>query len=89
MTYICTAPFHKRRGVGWSLLQPCLDMARAEGGGGGAGLPVCVCSEPAAREFFESAGFQGQWHYDIDLAKFAPQDSGYGLFRLTGMVLTP
>jgi N-acetylglutamate synthase-like GNAT family acetyltransferase len=47
-------------------LQICFDKAKEEK------LPLVVCSEPAANDFFASLGFKETEHADIDLAQFAP-----------------
>jgi hypothetical protein len=64
-------------------LQICFDKAKEEK------LPLVVCSEPAANDFFASLGFKETEHADIDLAQFAPKYSGFGMFRLTGMIWEP
>lgn len=61
-------------------MQICFAKAKAEG------LPLVVCSEPAAFEFFASLGLKETGCSEVDLAKFAPKYSGFGVFRLTGMV---
>jgi GNAT superfamily N-acetyltransferase len=79
LTYIHVKPSYRRRGVGSRLVQRCLDTAKSVG--------VCVraSSEPAAHEFFVHQGFEDTKHVDMDLARYAPPYSGFGVFRLAGM----
>ena len=58
-------------------------MKRAED----AALPLSVCSEPGAHKFFLTLGFKDMKHAEIDLRNWAEENSGFGVFRLTGMVL--
>jgi hypothetical protein len=58
----------------------CFDRAKAEG------VPLALCSEPAAYDFFVKLGFRDTRHVDIDLSKWAPAYSGFGMFRLAGMI---
>jgi hypothetical protein len=55
---------------------------------GEAGIPLTVFAEPGAREFFSNRGFEDVKSADIDLAKWAPSYSGFGVFRLSGMVMS-
>ena len=80
VTFICVTPMSQRQGVGRQLMQVAFDKARKEG------LPLIVCSEPAAHNFFEVLGFKETKYAEIDLAKLAPKHSGFGVFRLTGMI---
>jgi hypothetical protein len=64
-------------------VQVCFDNAKAEG------LPLVVCSEPEAHDFFLALGFKDTRHFDIDLSKWAPAYSGFGMFRLFGMIWSP
>jgi predicted N-acetyltransferase YhbS len=80
---MCVEPSYQRQGVGSSLLQLGFDRARAEG------LPLVVTAEAPAYGFFDTLGFKETRHVDIDLRKYAPPYSGFGIFRLTGMVWKP
>lgn len=51
------------------------------------GLPLVACSEPAAVPFYAACGFKETAHGDIDLAQFAMPMTGFGIFRLTGVIL--
>ncbi|KAM5360142.1 hypothetical protein ACJZ2D_013957 [Fusarium nematophilum] len=82
LTYIYVNSSHRRQGIGSLLMQEACSRAEAEG------VTLSVCSEPAAYEFFKKRGFQDTRHVDIDLCKWAPPYSGFGLFRLSGMVWT-
>ena len=83
VTYIAVRPSHRRQGIGRQLVQICFDRAKAEG------LPLAVSSEPAAYDFFVNLGFKDTKHADFDLSKFAPANSGFGIFRLSGMIWSP
>ena len=64
-------------------MQTCFDKAKDEG------IPVAVCAEPAALEFFLQLRMRETKHADMDLAKLAVPFSGFGLFRLTGLIWHP
>jgi predicted N-acetyltransferase YhbS len=81
LTHIFVKPTYRRKGIGSQLVRIAVDKA-AE-----AGIPFSVCSEPAAHDFFLKLGFKDTVHGDIDLRKWAPENSGFGNFRLYGMVL--
>ena len=78
--YICVDLFYRRRGVGSSLVNHHFKEIQS------VELPIAVCSEPAAHEFFLTLGFCDTKHVDIDLRTWAPLHGGFGLFRLTGMI---
>ncbi|KAL1857233.1 hypothetical protein Plec18167_004711 [Paecilomyces lecythidis] len=80
LIYMCVEPSYQRQGVGSSLLQLGFDRARAEG------LPLVVAGEAPAYGFFDTVGFKETRHIDIDLRKYTPANSGFGNFRLTGMI---
>lgn len=71
------------KSIGSQLLQRGFAEAKA------AGVPFCVTSEPAARSFFVKSGFIEVNHADMDLGVWAPPYTGFGVFRLTGMVWRP
>ncbi|KPM45626.1 hypothetical protein AK830_g951 [Neonectria ditissima] len=79
LTYICVKPSSRNRGVGSQLVQVCFDRART------AGIPLALCSEPTAHDFFVNRGINDTGHVDIDLSQWAPAYCGFGTFRLTGM----
>lgn len=54
-----------------------------------AGLPLVVGTEPAAHEFFLNQGFNDTAHFDVDLNQWAPASCGWGVFRLSGMIVWP
>lgn len=74
---------YRGKGLGSQLLQHAFAQAKA------ARIPFCVCSEPAARPFFDKHGFTEVVHANMDLSTWAPPHTGYGNFRLTGMVWRP
>lgn len=83
LVYMCVEPSRQRQGVGSSLLQLGFDRARAEG------IPLAVSVEAPAYGFFDKLRFKETKHVDIDLRKYAPANSGFGVFRLTGMIWEP
>lgn len=52
-------------------------------------LPLFVTSEPEAQGFFDKLGMREIKHVDMDLSKYAPPYTGFGLFRMIGMVWSP
>ena len=46
---------------------------------------MIVCTEPQAHGFYVKWNFRVGKHVDLDLSKYAPPYSGFGLFRLTNM----
>jgi N-acetylglutamate synthase-like GNAT family acetyltransferase len=83
ITYITVSPFYRRQGIGSQLINIGLERAKREG------LPLFVCSEPEAHAFFLAQGLKDNKHFDIDLAQWAAPESGFGLFRLSGMRSEP
>jgi GNAT superfamily N-acetyltransferase len=83
ITYIYVKPSHRRSGVASKLLDVFKDRCRAEG------LPLCTQSEPAAFQFFLNQGFKDDGHCDFDLAQWADPNSGFGVFRLSGVKWVP
>ena len=81
--YICVDPDSQRRGIGSELIQRAFQRAKAYD------LPLATCAEPASYGFFAKLGFKDTTHGDIELQKFAPAYSGFGVFRLTGMIWYP
>ncbi|KAJ5116131.1 hypothetical protein N7456_000479 [Penicillium angulare] len=80
ITYMCVKPFAQRHGIGSKLVQLGFDRARA------AGIPLFVCAEAPSIPFFTALGFKETEHVDIELRKYAPDNSGFGIFRLAGMI---
>lgn len=80
LVYIGVKRCYRGHGVGSRLLKQCTDKARH------LQLPVIVHAEPAARGFFDHHSLQDFAHGDIDLSQYSPPHSGFGLFRLTGMI---
>jgi N-acetylglutamate synthase-like GNAT family acetyltransferase len=52
-------------------------------------IPVALSSEPQVYSFFKKWGFEDTKHVDVDLAKWAPPYSGFGIFRLAGLIWYP
>ncbi|KAJ4213027.1 hypothetical protein NW759_011288 [Fusarium solani] len=80
LTYIYVKPSHRQKGIGSLLLQEAFHRAHA------ARVPLALCSEPAAYNFYKNRGFQDTKHVDIDLRLWAPPYTGFGIFRLSGMI---
>ncbi|KAF9883076.1 hypothetical protein FE257_004110 [Aspergillus nanangensis] len=83
VTYIVVNPAYRNRGIGEELMQYVMGKAKT------AGVPVAVGAEPQVYSFFIKHGFEERGHVDFDLAKWAPPYSGFGVFRLTGMIWYP
>lgn len=79
LVYIGVQRTYRNRGIGSQLLGKCLAAGKE------LQLPVILHAEPVARAFFEHHKFQEFAHGEVDLGRFAPPFSGFGLFRLTGM----
>jgi N-acetylglutamate synthase-like GNAT family acetyltransferase len=80
VTFIFIKPTHRRSGIGSQLVQLAVEKAKD------AGIPLHVTTEPDAHEFFLSQGFKDTKSSDIDLAKWASKNSGFGIFSLFGMI---
>ncbi|KAJ5538672.1 hypothetical protein N7494_008151 [Penicillium frequentans] len=78
--YMCVKPSVQRHGVGSKLVQLGFDRAKAER------IPLAVCAEAPSIPFFDKLEFKETVHVDIDLRQYATANSGFGVFRLAGMV---
>ena len=83
ITYIAVEQAHRRTGLGSKLMQVAFDRARAQG------LPLFITSEPQVHGFCDKLGFKVVKHADMDLAQLAPPFTGFGMFRLYGMIWKP
>ncbi|KAL3490071.1 hypothetical protein BJX62DRAFT_207940 [Aspergillus germanicus] len=83
ITYIIVSPTHRGRGIGKVLMKYVLDKAKS------LNIPVALSSEPQVYSFFKKWGFQDTKHVDFDLVRWAPPHSGFGVFRLAGMIWYP
>ncbi|KAL2793937.1 hypothetical protein BJX66DRAFT_351492 [Aspergillus keveii] len=83
ITYIIVSPTHRGRGIGKMLMEYVLEKAKT------LDIPVALSSEPQVYSFFRRWGFEDTKHVDFDLAKWAPPYSGFGVFRLAGMIWYP
>ncbi|CEL10582.1 hypothetical protein ASPCAL13699 [Aspergillus calidoustus] len=83
ITYIIVAPAHRNHGIGRMLMEYVLDKAKS------LNIPVSLSSEPQVYAFFKKWGFQDTKHVDFDLAEWAPPHSGFGIFRLAGLIWYP
>lgn len=73
----------RNKGVGRQLMTSAFEYARSQG------LPLFVTSEPQAEGFFAKLGMQEVQHADMELSEYAPQHTGFGRFRMIGMVWPP
>ncbi|KAL2863198.1 GNAT family N-acetyltransferase [Aspergillus lucknowensis] len=83
LTYIIVKPEHRGCGIGIRLMELVFSKAEA------LGLPVALSSEPQVYDFFIKRGFKDTKYVDFDLAKWAPPYSGFGMFRLAGLIWYP
>ncbi|KAE8141607.1 hypothetical protein BDV38DRAFT_278960 [Aspergillus pseudotamarii] len=74
---------YRHRGIGKNLMDYVFNKARS------AGVPVVVNAEPQIYGFFKTYGFQDTKHVDFDLIQWAPPHSGFGIFRLAGLIWHP
>lgn len=65
------------------LMGAAFEYARSEG------LPLFTVAEPGARDFFAELGMRELKHGDMDLSRYAPPHTGFGVFRLTGITWSP
>ncbi|KAI2628658.1 hypothetical protein GGR54DRAFT_588213 [Hypoxylon sp. NC1633] len=80
ITHIYVDPMSRKQGIGTALTQLCHDQAQAED------LPLTICAEPNHHDFFSRRGFGDVEHVDIDLRRWAAENSGYGVFRVSRMM---
>lgn len=83
ITYIVIKSEYRHHGIGKDLMDYVFNKARS------AGVPVAVSAEPQIYEFFKKYGFHDTKHVDFDLAQWAPPHSGFGIFRLAGLIWHP
>ncbi|KAL3461728.1 acyl-CoA N-acyltransferase [Aspergillus heterothallicus] len=84
ITYIIVHPSHRGRGIGTALMNYVFEKAKA------LGIPITISSEPQVHKFFKKHGFQDtKRNVDFELEKWAPPFSGFGTFRLAGMIWYP
>ncbi|KAF1987931.1 acyl-CoA N-acyltransferase, partial [Aulographum hederae CBS 113979] len=80
ITHIFLIPSARKHGIGSRLIQMAKQRAKE------AGVALWVVAEPETRSFFDKMGFEEMDHADFDLTEWAAEKSGYGLFRLSGML---
>ncbi|KAL4884886.1 acyl-CoA N-acyltransferase [Aspergillus karnatakaensis] len=83
LTYIIVKSEHRGREIGARLMEHVFNKSRS------LGVPIALVSEPQVLDFFLRQGFRERKYVDIDLAQWAPANSGFGDFRLTGMIWYP
>ncbi|KAJ4300918.1 hypothetical protein N0V90_003006 [Kalmusia sp. IMI 367209] len=81
LTHIFVRPESRKKGIGAELIRRAIKEARA------ASVPLVTCAEPPAFKFFQKQGFKSGNHVDIDLRQWAPENCGWGIFRITGISL--
>ncbi|KAF9637086.1 hypothetical protein BFW01_g7982 [Lasiodiplodia theobromae] len=81
LTWIYVSAAHRKRGIGSELVRLASEKAKA------AGLPLAVGSEPQAYGFFLKQGFKDTKYADIELRRWAPDNCGFGVFRISGMIM--
>ncbi|KAI3328154.1 hypothetical protein F4824DRAFT_430560 [Ustulina deusta] len=81
LTHLYVEPSSRRQGIGSWLLQIAQEAAMD------AKLPLTMCSEPNNHDFFANRGFKDTKNADLDLRNWAASLSGYGVFRISRMVL--
>ncbi|KAI0416338.1 hypothetical protein F5X98DRAFT_344189 [Xylaria grammica] len=79
LTHLYVEPSSRGLGIGSWLL------GIAQGAATEAKLPFSLCSEPTHHGFFVSRGLRDLKTVDVDLRKWAPPASGYGIFRMSRM----
>jgi predicted N-acetyltransferase YhbS len=72
---------HRKYGIGTVLMQLAIEKAKE------VGIPLALNSVPAAHNFYLRLGFRDLNHMDVDLAKWAPANSGYGIWRCYAMMM--
>ncbi|TVY81310.1 hypothetical protein LSUE1_G003357 [Lachnellula suecica] len=82
LTHIYIKTSHRRQGIGSQLIRMAVVKAQ------NAEVPLAACSEPQVHEFLLKHGFKDTKHVDVDLGKWAPEFSGFGIFRISGMVIS-
>lgn len=80
LTFIYVKPSHRQKGIGALLLEEAVRRAHADR------VPLALCSEPAPYSFYKNRGFEDTKHVDIDLRLWAPPNTGFGIFRFSGMI---
>ena len=80
---MCVRPSKQGHRIGSKLMQLGYDRAKEEG------IPFAICAEAPAYGFFSKLGFEDLRHQEIDLRKYAAAYSGFGVFRLSGMIWRP
>ncbi|KAL4969879.1 GNAT family N-acetyltransferase [Aspergillus stella-maris] len=83
LTFIIIHPNHRGQGLGKRLMEHLFNKSKS------LGIPIVVSSEPQVYEYFKKQGFKDVNHVDFDLARWAPPYSGFGTFRLAGIVWDP
>lgn len=82
LTHIYVEPSSRNQGIGTWLLQMAREAARD------AGLPFTACAEPNFHRFFVNRGLKDAKYVDVDLRRWAVEKSGFGVFRVSRMVVS-
>ncbi|KAF1809449.1 hypothetical protein P152DRAFT_476365 [Eremomyces bilateralis CBS 781.70] len=81
ITHFYVAPSSRKQGIASSLIRLVIQKGKE------AALPVFAGVEPQALSLLLAHGFKEIGYSDIDLSKFAPENCGWGVFRLTAVIL--
>jgi predicted N-acetyltransferase YhbS len=73
-------PSSRRQGIGSGLVTLALQKAKE------ASVPCFISAEPQARPLYLKLGFKDTEHFDIDLREYVPENCGFGVFRISGMI---
>lgn len=80
LTWLYVRAESRRQGIGSQLVAFALEQAQSQS------LPLVTAAEPQAYAFMKKQGFTDTKHVDIDLARWALPNCGYGTFRLSGII---
>ncbi|KAI1130426.1 hypothetical protein F5Y10DRAFT_235649 [Nemania abortiva] len=81
LVHMYVEPSSRGQGIGSWLLHIAQEAAKA------AEIPFSIFSEPNHHGFFINRGLRDVKTVDVDLRKWAPPLSGYGIFRISRMAL--
>lgn len=74
---------YRLRGIGTQLMHQLIEKSEE------TKIPIFIKTEPEAYKFLLRMGFKDTKHVDEDLSKWSEEYTGYGIFRLSGMIRIP